>query len=599
MRTKFRLFIFLVLNMMFSNLLASCYASSMDITIKHLGGNQSIVRAKDNKRYLLLPVEDKAGEAKVYVIVDNDVVKTINVRLAINRVDYLVPLDLAEYNIKSLNLNVQSVPDNAVCWREMKLSDSFDDSNIEKYRSLCHFSPKYGWMNDPNGMVYKDGEYHLFYQYNPYGSTWGNMHWGHAISKNLITWEHLPVAIAPDGLGTIFSGSCVVDKDNTAGFGSNAIIAFYTSAGERQTQSIAYSLDNGRTFKKYARNPILTSTVRDFRDPKVFWNEDINKWNLILAAGQEMQIYSSRNLKEWALESSFGEGQGAHGGVWECPDLVKLPVRGTDLEKWVLICNLNPGGPFGGSATQYFVGAFDGKTFKNESAPDKIKWMDFGKDHYAAVTWSNAPDQRTIALAWMNNWEYANDVPIKQFRSSNSIPRELFLYIRNGDFYLGSVPVKEFEILKNKPVKIKSFEVDHTYNLGDILKSAITAYEIELTIKNRNAEVIGFQLFNENGDEVDFYYNLIEKKFAMDRTKSGLIDFSKYFPAVTTAPLTLQNCYKLRLIIDSASIEVFGGEGDFAMTNLVYPTIPYKRMSFYSKGGAYDVISCRVYPLKK
>lgn len=577
----------------------SCFADSMDLTIKHLGEGQSIIRPNEASRYLLLPVEEQAGEAKLYMISNNDVVKTVNVRLAINKVDYFVPLDLSAYNITSLTFNIQLVPDSALCWREMKLSDEFNTANREKYRPSFHFSPAYGWMNDPNGMVYKDGEYHLFYQWNPYGSVWGNMHWGHAVSRDLVNWEHLPVAIAPDGLGTVFSGSCVVDKNNTAGFGKDVIVAFYTSAGERQAQSMAYSVDNGRTFKKYERNPILTSTVRDFRDPKVFWHEETSKWIMILAAGQEMQIYSSANLKEWTLESTFGDGQGAHGGVWECPDLIRLPVKGTDLKKWVLICNLNPGGPSGGSATQYFIGTFDGKTFVNESAPETIKWMDYGKDHYATVTWSNTPDGRHIALAWMSNWEYANNVPTTQFRSSNSVPRELSLYTQDGEIYLSSTPVKEIEAIRGKLEKQKSFKVDRTYNLGEIFKSPCNASEILLTIRNRGAEIIGFQLFNEKGEEIDCYYNLVEKTFTMDRTKSGLTGFSKHFPAVTPAPVQLKESYTLRLLIDHASIEIFDGDGHFAMTNLVFPTEPYNRLSFYSKGGKYDVTSLKVYRINK
>ena len=407
------------------------------------------------------------------------------------------------------------------------------------------------------------------------------------------------MAIAPDGLGTIFSGSAVVDKDNTAGFGANAIVAFYTSAGERQAQSMAYSLDNGRTFKKYERNPIITSTVRDFRDPKVFWHKETNKWVMILAAGQEMQIYSSANLKDWTLESRFGEGQGAHGGVWECPDLIQLPVKGTELKKWVLICNLNPGGIFGGSATQYFVGDFDGKTFTNDSPGNLTKWMDWGKDHYAAVTWSNAPDNRHIALAWMSNWDYANNVPTKQFRSANSIPRELSLYTQNGEVYLSSTPVKEIDAVKGTPAKKKSFKVDHSYNMGELFKTPEGAYEIELSIKNKGADVIGLQLFNSKGEEVDFYYNLPEKKFMMDRTKSGITDFGKDFAAVTAAPVEIQDTYTLRIFVDKASIEAFDGDGKFAMTNLVFPDEPYNRISFYSKGGKFDVTSVKVYKLGK
>lgn len=588
-----------LLSIVSSLFIVSCYAVNMDLTIKHLGDGQSIVRANESKKYLLLPIEESAGEAKLYMISDNDVVKTINVRLAINKVDYYVPLDLSSYNSKSLGFNVQLVPDSAICWNEMKLSDKFDTTNREKFRPAYHFSPAYGWMNDPNGMFYKDGEYHLFYQWNPYGSMWGNMHWGHAVSRDLVTWEHLPMAIAPDGLGTIFSGSAVVDKDNTAGFGANAIVAFYTSAGERQAQSMAYSLDNGRTFKKYERNPIITSTVRDFRDPKVIWHKETNKWVMILAAGQEMQIYSSANLKDWTLESRFGEGQGAHGGVWECPDLIQLPVKGTELKKWVLICNLNPGGIFGGSATQYFVGDFDGKTFTNDSPGNVTKWMDWGKDHYAAVTWSNAPDNRHIALAWMSNWDYANNVPTKQFRSANSIPRELSLYTQNDGIYLSSTPVKEIDAIKGAPVKKKSFKVDHSYNMGELFKTPEGAYEIELSIKNKGADVIGLQLFNSKGEEVDFYYNLPEKKFMMDRAKSGITDFGKDFAAVTAAPVEIQDTYTLRIFVDKASIEAFDGDGKFAMTNLVFPDEPYNRISFYSKGGKFDVTSVKVYKLGK
>ena len=445
--------------------------------------------------------------------------------------------------------------------------------------------------------VYKDGVYHLFYQYNPYGSMWGNMHWGHAISTDLVNWEHQPIAIAPDALGTIFSGSCVVDKDNTAGFGAGAIIAFYTSASDRQVQSMAYSLDNGKTFKKYARNPILTSTQRDFRDPKVFWHDATDKWIMILAVGQEMQIYSSANLKDWAYESSFGEGQGAHGGVWECPDLIELPIEGTELKKWVLVCNLNPGGPFGGSATQYFVGTFDGKRFVNES-PAVTKWMDWGKDHYATVTWSDAPDNRRIAIAWMSNWQYANNVPTTQYRSGNSVPRDLSLYTSAGETYLKSSPSRELLKLRGKEEKKHSFKVDRTYNMDKLLSDNTGTYEIEMTIKNRNAEVIGFQLFNSKGEEVDIYYNLVEKKFAMDRSKSGVVSFSSDFPVLTLAPIEGNSEMTLRLFVDKSSIEAFGDDGRFAMTNLVFPSEPYNRISFYAKGGSYAVSSFKVYKLK-
>lgn len=557
-----------------------------------------MVRTVKEYKYLLLPVEEKAGESRISLIVDNQTAQTIHVRLAVNKVDYFVPFELAGYDADKLVLDIHGVAENALCWQEMKLSDSFDKQNRELYRPIYHFTPEYGWMNDPNGMVYKDGEYHLFYQYNPYGCMWGNMHWGHAVSKDLLSWEHLPIALAPDGLGAIFSGSCVVDKNNTAGFGKDAIVAFYTSAGASQTQSMAYSLDNGRTFTKYAGNPILTSSARDFRDPKVFWHEPTQKWMMILAVGQEMQIFSSGNLKEWTYESSFGEGQGAHGGVWECPDLIQLPVKGTDQKKWVLICNLNPGGIFGGSATQYFVGDFDGHRFVNES-PALTKWMDWGKDHYATVTWSNAPANRTIAIAWMSNWEYANDVPTMQYRSANSVPRDLYLYEQDGETYLASVPSEELLALRDKPVKKGSFKVNKVREVKKLLKENSGAYEIEVKVKNVNANEFGFQLYNSKGEEVSFSYNLSTKQFSMDRAQSGKTSFSKHFAAVTSAPIKQQSTYTLRLLIDKCSIEAFDGDGKFAMTNLVFPSEPYNEMKFYSKDGSCQVMSLNVYQLNK
>lgn len=575
----------------------TCQAINPPFVIKHLGDGQSIVQIDEQKKFLLLPVEEASPEAKLYMIADNDVVRSMNVRLAVNKVDYFVPVDLTGFDNKHLSFNFQLIPDSALCWEEMKLSDEFDVSNREKYRPVYHFSPAYGWMNDPNGMFYKDGVYHLFYQHNPYGSMWGNMHWGHATSTDLVTWEHHGDAISPDALGTIFSGSCVVDKDNTAGFGAGAVIAFYTSASDRQVQSMAYSLDNGKTFKKYARNPILTSTQRDFRDPKVIWHEDTKKWIMVLAVGQEMEIYSSADLKSWTLESKFGEGQGAHGGVWECPDLLELPVEGTELKKWVLVCNLNPGGPFGGSATQYFVGTFDGKRFVNES-PAVTKWMDWGKDHYATVTWSDAPDNRRIAIAWMSNWQYANDVPTSQYRSPNSIPRDLSLFAIDGGIYLQSAPSPE--LLKLRDVsKKRSFKVNGTRIVKDLIPNNEGAYEIELSLKNQQAEVIGFRLYNDKGEEVDMQYDMKEKKFSMDRRKSGEVSFNENFPMLTWTAIGDKDEMKLRLFVDRSSVEAFGDGGRFAMTNQVFPSEPYNHISFYSKGGAYKVDSFVVYKLKK
>ena len=596
-------FLTILVMMIFSFLDASADTSSL--LIKDLGEGHCLVQINTNQRYLLLPVEEVMPDVRVSMIVNNKEVNVADVRLAVNRVDYFVPLDLSAYAGKNILLKFKLGSNDpirgklsAVCCKEMKLSDTFDTGNREKFRPTYHFSPLYGWMNDPNGMVYKDGEYHLFYQYNPYGSKWGNMSWGHAISQDLVNWKHLPVAIAPDALGTIFSGSAVVDFDNTAGFGAGAIIAIYTQNSDRQVQSIAYSTDNGRTFTKYENNPVLTSEARDFRDPKVFWYENTKRWIMVLAVGQEMQIFSSPNLKDWTFESRFGEGQGAHGGVWECPDLFELPVEGTNDKKWVLLCNLNPGGPFGGSATQYFVGSFNGKEFVNEF-PSKTKWMDWGKDHYATVTWSDAPDNRRIAIAWMSNWQYANDVPTSQYRSPNSVPRDLSLFTVDGETYLQSAPSPELLALRDASKK-RSFKVNGTRTIKEMIPGNDGAYEIELTIENQHADVIGFRLYNDKGEEVDMQYDMKEKKFSMDRRKSGDVGFNENFPMLTwTAIESGKDELKLRLFVDKSSVEAFGDGGRFVMTNQVFPSEPYTHIDFYSKGGAYKVDSFVIYKLKK
>jgi len=524
-----------------------------------LSSNHAMKRVKTADKYILLPVEEEEGYAHIRVIKDNQVVKEFNCKLAINKTDYNVPLDVSEYGgdvlldiLFSGDKRSIGLINNFVCWKDIKATNVFDSKNREKFRSIYHHTPLYGWMNDPNGMFYKDGVWHLYYQYNPYGSQWENMTWAHSTSTDLIHWKNHGEVIQPDALGTIFSGSSVVDKENTAGFGKDAVVAFYTSAGAAQTQSIAYSTDNGETFKKYVNNPILTSDVPDFRDPNVFWNEEVKQWNLILAAGQQMNIYSSKNLKDWKYESSFGEGYGNHGGVWECPDLLKMG------DKWVLICNINPGGPFGGSATQYFVGSFDGHKFTCESKPEVTKWMDYGKDHYATVSFSNAPDGRIVVLPWMSNWQYANQVPTQQFRSANGLPRDLGLYSYNGEDYVSVKPSPEvFAAFEKKPS-------------GHLQPAAY----IEVTNIKSNASIV---LSNDKGERVTMVYDGKNATFSMDRTESGVTDFHSDFKAKTVAP-TNGIIKSMQIFIDRCSIEAFDTEGKVAMTNLVFPSKPYDKI---------------------
>ena len=551
--------------------------------VQFLSNNHSLYRINsDNqsKKYLLLPVQESAEVSNIKVIGSSRQLKTLNVRLANNHIDYYVPLCLQEFDdekglMLDVHVNGTYRTDGGIstfsCWKNMSFSDTFDMQNCEQYRPIYHHTPAYGWMNDPNGMFYKDGVWNLYFQHNPYGSQWENMTWGHSTSTDLVHWKYEGDAVEPDALGTVFSGSAVVDKNNTAGFGENAIVALYTSAGENQTQSLAYSTDNGKTFTKYEGNPILISNVPDFRDPHMFWNEDIKKWNMILAAGQQMNIYSSDNLKDWKLESTFGAGYGNHDGVWECPDLMKLKVRGTDKEKWLLICNINPGGPFGGSATQYFVGDFDGHKFTCDSKPEVTKWMDYGKDHYATVTFDNAPEGRHVAIAWMSNWQYAAQVPTMQYRSGNSIPRDLGLFEYNGETYCSVTPSPEVTAARSKK------------------KSKVFSDACEMVVNLRGNATI--TLSNAKGEKVVMNYDAKKETFSMDRTQSGKVDFSNDFAATTTAP-TYGMMKQLRIFIDKCSIEAIDAEGKMAMTNLVFPTKPYNKVTIKGKG------SYQVYNIK-
>ena len=542
-----------------------------------LSNNHCLYRIQQKDKCLLLPVQESAEMSNIKVIAGNKQMKSLNVRLAMNKVDYYVPFYLDEFNEEKtlaldIHVNGNYRNDGGIstftCWKNIKTAESFDTTNREQYRPLYHHTPAYGWMNDPNGMFFKDGVWHLYFQHNPYGSQWENITWGHSTSTDLIHWTFHGDPIQPDAWGSIFSGSSVVDKNNTAGFGENAIVALYTSAGENQTQSMAYSTDNGKTFTKYDGNPIITSNVPDFRDPHMFWNEDIKKWNMILAAGQQMNIYSSDNLKDWKFESSFGAEYGSHGGVWECPDLMKMKVRGTDKEKWMLVCNINPGGPSGGSATQYFVGDFDGHKFTCESKPEVTKWMDYGKDHYATVTFDNAPNGRHVALAWMSNWQYANQVPTMQYRSANSIPRDLGLFEYKGNTYCSVTPSEEITAARSKKPS----------------KSLSEACEMVVNLKG-DATIT---LSNSKGEKVVMTYKAKDETFSMDRTLSGKTDFSSDFAAITTAPV-YGKMNKLRIFIDKSSIEVFDNDGKMAMTNLVFPTRPYDEVTIKGKTKKYAV----------
>ena len=566
---------------------------------KNSSGKNLSVDYKIQSSYLLIPVEEKAPEIKISVSASNPTHQyAFDVHLAVDKIDYWVPLDVKELKDQNLTLSFLGVNESILGIKEIKQSNEFEFEYNEKYRPQFHFSPEYGWMNDPNGMVYLDGEYHLFYQYNPYGSMWGNMHWGHAVSTDLNSWTYLPTAIAPDSLGAIFSGSAVIDVNNTAGFGKNAMVAIYTSAGRVQSQSIAYSTDKGRTFTKYEGNPVIPNPgIPDFRDPKVFWHNESNQWIMSLATKQTITFYGSANLKSWTRLSEFGDGIGSHGGVWECPDLVPLDYNGKT--KWVLVVSINPGGPNGGSATQYFIGDFDGKTFRADALPYPL-WMDYGRDNYAGVTWSNIPenDGRKIFMGWMSNWDYANNVPTKNFRSAMTVARELKIANNGKHLVVSNYPVSETKTLRALESAKKDVVVEKEVVLSNLLDKNKGTYEIEMTLKPQNAGIFGFMLQNSKNEELEFRFDMTTGFFSIHRHKSGLVDFEGRFAAGMNAPLVKKDAYKVRVLVDKASAEIFINEGELALTTIFFPTEVMNKLKFYTNEGKFSAEHIKIYQIK-
>ncbi len=462
----------------------------------------------------------------------------------------------------------------------------------EPFRPQFHFSPEKHWMNDPNGMIYYKGIYHLFYQYYPNDIVWGPMHWGHATSTDLIHWKHKKIALFPDKLGLIFSGSAVIDINNTSGLGTKEnppMVAIFTyhnmdfeKAGKINTQSqgLAYSLDEGETWKKYDGNPIIKNPkLKDFRDPKVFWNETTKEWDLVLVAGDRAQFYTSKNLTDWKLQSEFGKNTGAHGGVWECPDIFKLKVEGSKEEKWVLLISINPGAPNGGSGTQYFIGDYDGKTFKTNQKD--IKWIDYGTDNYAGVTYNNTPDNKRIFIGWMSNWLYARNTPTKNWRSAMTLPREISLSKINGDYTLKSTPIEQFkqqlvtEYSKDLISIKKGTKIDFTY---DYLNQS----SIRFNSKNQNLKLV---FSNDLNDSLVIAYDSKQKIFSIDRKHSGFVDFEKTFAKdihKTSVSNLVSDAIDYQIILDWSSIEIFINGGVYSFTEQLFPKKPYTKLCIQS-----------------
>ncbi|EKN69733.1 SacC2 [Neobacillus bataviensis LMG 21833] len=469
----------------------------------------------------------------------------------------------------------------------------------EKHRPQFHFSPKEKWMNDPNGMVYFNGEYHLFYQFHPFGITWGPMHWGHAVSKDLIHWEQLPIALYPDEHGAIFSGSAVVDWNNTTGFFENApgLVAIYTSADNypesdrpRQRQSLAYSSDNGRTWTKYEGNPVLSDVaITDYRDPKVFWHQETEKWVMVLATGQSVTIYTSTDLKEWKFASEFGNHAGSHDGVWECPDLFELPVNGDENnQKWVMFVSIGDNHEFKeGSRTQYFIGAFDGTTFHNENPDEKVLWLDYGRDNYAGVSWSDIPskDGRRMYIGWMSNWRYANQVPTEGWRSAMTLPRELSLTASEIGVRVIQKVVSEINVIRNGSESYKDLTIESNQTKTFTMVSPLI--EVNIAFEKQTSTSFGIVFQSSNDEKIGIRYDVEKELLLVDRTKAGENSFSESFSTVQEAPLKMENDrIKLQIIIDASSIEVFANDGKAALTSLIFPNRPYEQMALFSNEGS-------------
>ncbi|WP_461370213.1 glycoside hydrolase family 32 protein [Candidatus Darwinibacter acetoxidans] len=476
----------------------------------------------------------------------------------------------------------------------------------EKYRPQFHFSPPAKWMNDPNGLVYYQGEYHLFYQHNPDDIVWGPMHWGHAVSKDLMHWEHLPIALAPNEHGTIFSGSAVVDWHDTSGLfsGGHGLVAIFTHADEcletkqhRQRQSIAYSLDKGRSWRFYDENPVLADPNEpDFRDPKVFWHEDSEKWVMVLAVGTRIRFYGSPNLKEWEFLSEFTGGCTA--SVWECPDMFPLAVDGNPENlHWVLLVDVQDGGPTGGASPMYFIGDFDGVTFTPHKQQADNLWLDYGRDVYAGVTWSDIPaeDGRRIFIAWMNSWQYANEIPAPSWRGAMTVPRTLELRSSAQGLSVVQNPVQELESLRKGRTTIPAQAVEGRLELEQEFSECL---DLELEFVANGAEEFRLQLVSGDQEATVVGYNFTTQQLFVDRRRSGEVDFSPAFAGVHQAPLVTEDGkISLRILLDKSSIEVFANGGQAAITDLIFPREGSRRINLTSEGGSTQVRKLNIYPL--
>jgi fructan beta-fructosidase len=482
----------------------------------------------------------------------------------------------------------------------------------EQFRPQFHFTPPRNWMNDPNGPVYYEGEYHLFYQYNPFGNEWGHMSWGHAISRDLVHWRNLPVAIPERNGVMIFSGSAVVDWQNSSGLcngppalDGSCLVAVYTGAtSKRQTQNLAYSHDRGRTWTAYVGNPVINLRLANFRDPKVFWYNPSRKWIMVVALPQwhRVRFFRSVDLTHWTALSDFGPA-GAVGGVWECPDFFELPVAGEPRQtRWVLSVNLNPGGVAGGSGDQYFVGRFNGTTFTNSNPRTQVLWADYGKDFYASTSFSDIPpsDGRRIWIGWLDNWEYAARLPTYPWRGAMSIPRVLRLKRFPAGIRLVQEPVAELKMLRGQHLRIENQSAEAVNRAFQARRFRGETLEIEAEVQPEDSEEFGFRVRKSAAEQTVVGVDPRKSQLFVDRTRSGEISFDPRFAGRQTAPLDVAGRLPVRLhiFVDWSSVEVFANGGEAVISGLIFPSPASQSIEFYSVGGPAKIVKLDVWKLR-
>jgi fructan beta-fructosidase len=476
----------------------------------------------------------------------------------------------------------------------------------EAYRPQYHFTPERNWMNDPNGLVFFDGEYHLFYQHNPFGNAWGHMSWGHAVSRDLVHWQHLPIAIWEEHGVMIFSGSAVVDHRNTSGFGRDGkppLVAIYTGHQRgKQAQCLAYSNDRGRTWTKYADNPVLDLNLQDFRDPKVFRHEPSGKWVMVvsLAAEKRLQFYGSKNLKQWELLSEFGPGGVADKPNWECPDLFELPIDGEPgATRWVLEVDMGAGSVAGGSGGEYFVGKFDGEEFRCDHPLNQSQWVDYGRDFYAAVSWSNVSesDGRRLWIGWMNNWQ-THLLPTRPWRSAMSIPRSLSLRPVNDRLRLVQRPVAELQSLRGQHLHLDDVSVSGVKINSTAAQMSGNRLEIIADFEPGDADEFGFQLLQGADETTIAGYKVKTGELYVDRSKSGEVGFHDAFAGTYGAPLGTQNGrVRMHIFVDTSSVEILGNDGIVSISSCVFPQPDSDTWQVFARGGTARLVSLDVWKL--